>query len=112
MDAERMGGGGAWRAFIHVEAHGQKLTDALAADLSQRYHALTDVEFEYYNTLGDFATRFHRGGAHAFGPRRQSKRAAPRAAMLCGSSAEAGAVVTVTAAGGLLVVPDNAPNLV
>ena len=63
------GGGGPWRAFLHVHAKGQKLSSADFSALSARYKALSDTDKEYYNKLGSDAADVHRSGLRSFGKR-------------------------------------------
>jgi len=59
-------GGGAWRAFVSVKAHGQKLTGSLLTTLSSEYRHLEPAEFEKYVDLGKVAVTLHRQGAETF----------------------------------------------
>lgn len=67
--ALRTGAGGPWRAFVHIQAAGRQLTAEFAAELSQRYQALSGEEKEFYNEIGELATIAKRQGDLAFGRR-------------------------------------------
>lgn len=66
---QRSGAGGAWRAFLHIQAAGMKFTPSVITELSQKYQALGEEEWQYYNEVGILATIAHRQGELAFGRR-------------------------------------------
>ena len=70
---KRRGGGGSWRAFVHLNLHGDKLTSAKATQLSEQYRALSDEEMAPYITLGEQGTLAARYGSGAFGERRRQR---------------------------------------
>ncbi|CAE7030814.1 unnamed protein product [Symbiodinium sp. CCMP2456] len=63
---KRRGGGGAWRAFVHQNAKGMKLTAQLAASLSAAYHDLSDADWQRYSEAGQAGTAVHRMSMRAF----------------------------------------------
>lgn len=65
----RTGGGGAWRAFLHRNADGRKLTADVVTELSVRYRNLNDQQRKYYVELGVLATIAKQQGELAFGRR-------------------------------------------
>eukprot|EP00971_Amphidinium_carterae_P009060 179020-Amphidinium_carterae.2 len=85
----KRGGGGAYRAYIHVHAKRRKLTKEDMTELSSAYRALSKEEHAYYQALGKQATQLHAAGAHAFPA--SSERAVRRRAG--GAAASSGAVV-------------------
>ena len=62
----RRGGGGAWRAFVHVNSVGQPFSETTFMDLSVRYAQLSREETEYYRDLGAFARARHGQGYSSF----------------------------------------------
>ena len=72
----RTGGGGAWRAFCHVQSRGQRLEDI--ATLAEKYRNLGQSEMSYYRSLGQQGVAARRGGHDAF-PAGRRKRSAPEA---------------------------------
>lgn len=88
------GGGGPWRAFVHVEGKGRKLTASVAAELSARYAALGDEEREFFKELGQLATIAKQQGDLGFGPRARVRSAVSVPPMLAdvadGSGPEVG----------------------
>ena len=72
-------GGGPWRAFLHVRCEGRRLNQEVLAELSAAYHALSQEEYDYYVTLGQYARRQWEHGCQSFGEsqrRTQRSRAA------------------------------------
>ena len=83
---KRRGGGGAWRAFVHHNCKGKKLTAELAASLSAAYHDLSDADWQRYCEAGRAATAVHRMSMRSFPahprPSRSSQGGAAAAAMI------------------------------
>ena len=69
----RRGGGGAWRAFVHVMSRGKQCTTSKLSSLAAEYRQLSVEEF-LNKEAGEAATLAHRHGYHAFGePASKSK---------------------------------------
>ena len=49
---KRPGAGGAFRAFMHVNARNQRLSRELCADLAEQYRQLSPQQKDYYVRLG------------------------------------------------------------
>lgn len=75
---KRPGGGGAWRAFVHIEAKGKRCTPGFFTELSERFRSLSDEQREYYEELGEIARQLHRDGRRGFGRRIRKKSAPPQ----------------------------------
>ena len=69
----RRGGGGAWRAFLHVRARGQRCTPELWGEMSEQFSRLSDEQLAHFKELGKIGTQLHRRAHRAFerGPRRR-----------------------------------------
>ena len=77
LSKRRSSGGGAWRAFVHIQAAGLKCEGATFSELSATFKALTDEEREYYEELGALAADLHKARGHAFTKRRRRAKAQP-----------------------------------
>ena len=74
----RPGGGGAWRAYLHV--HGTSLRGGAATDLAANYRQLDQEERAYFEELGKQASSLHRLGQAPFGEAAAARRKAARTA--------------------------------
>ena len=63
---KRRGGGGAWRAFVHVRAAGLRLDGPALSRLSEEYRNLSEEERAHYALVGQRASRAHSQGHSAF----------------------------------------------
>jgi hypothetical protein len=64
--ARRGGGGGAYRAYIHIHAAGVQLNAEVVAELTAQYYAMDGAEREFYVDLGRAAAANHKRGACSF----------------------------------------------
>lgn len=64
---DRSGGGGAWRAFVHIKHKGVQITKESAKSLANEYRSLLPDEKVFYENLGSLATAAHRASFPAFG---------------------------------------------
>jgi hypothetical protein len=76
---KKRGGGGAWRAILHITAEGQQFDVEYMAHLSHRFHNLSDMERDYYNELGMLGTNLHRSRGNAFEKRTKVRKRAASA---------------------------------
>ena len=78
---KRTGGGGPFRAFVHMEASGTKMDADSMRDLGRRYRALSQEQRAFYQAIGEAGSSCHRAGLGAFAA--LSKRAARRQSGHC-----------------------------
>ncbi len=94
-------GGGAWRAFVHHHAKGQKLSADLIRDIAQQYRDLNQDEWLKFSEAGQLATVAHQFGLIPFKREKRQRGHGPTAAVACdtilppGSIAGSGAVVAM-----------------
>ena len=69
----RGGGGGAMRAFYHVNYQGVAATAQTFKDAAEAYGKLSDQQKEFYRELGAKATEACRAGFPGFGPRNRRR---------------------------------------
>ena len=72
---QRKGGGGAYRAFLHMKTAGKQWARELMQHMSLEYAALSPEEKAHYEYLGGLGSEVHAAGERTFGPRRQYGRA-------------------------------------
>ena len=104
---KRRGGGGAWRAFVHHNAKGVKLTARLAASLSAAYHDLSEADWQRYSEAGKAATAVHRMSMPAFPAHSRDSRSSQRGnaavgMLLDGDSTREGVIVAADAPDGAI----------
>lgn len=75
---KRRGGGGAWRAWVHIQGAGHHCTPAFFRELSERLHALGPEDRAYYDELGRLGTHLHRANQRAFAQRPRQRQAGQR----------------------------------
>jgi hypothetical protein len=59
---QKQGGGGAWRAYVHINGKGLAWDPARSTELSMQYRLLTAEEFAFYRDLGRQACISHKTG--------------------------------------------------
>ena len=62
----RRGGGGPWRAFVHIQCRKQKWGARGTATLSEQYHRLSPNSKAWYIDAGRAASAAHRSGGSSF----------------------------------------------
>ena len=72
------GGGGAFRAYIHLQYRGQKGTPALWRQAGAEWRSMSDEEKQPYRQLGHAGLRAWRGGFRAFGTNVPNESTGPR----------------------------------
>lgn len=55
-------GGGAWRAFVHFHCRGNRFSGETISQLAERYHNLSQEEFDFFAEVGEKAVQAHREG--------------------------------------------------
>eukprot|EP00971_Amphidinium_carterae_P335173 6470868-Amphidinium_carterae.1 len=63
---KRRGGGGAYRAFIHVQSKRQKMTKESMIELNREYRTMSEEQLQFYKDLGKQATALHGSGESSF----------------------------------------------
>ena len=76
----RGGGGGAYRAFLHVNHAGKQLSSSSIRELTAQYHQLSPADRAYYESLGRRGNAAWRFGHAAFGGRVRRSSAEPELA--------------------------------
>lgn len=91
-------GGGAWRAFLHANCSGTKLTQERLDELSRQYRGLSHEQKALYEEAGALATLARREGFSSFGPKISSSSSKHGIAMVPqapqpGDEAPSGAII-------------------
>ena len=72
------GGGGAWRAYVHVHAKDRIMDGPAWSELARGYRSLSPAGRKRYDEMGDSAADVHRAGARSLGAReRGTSRSVP-----------------------------------
>ena len=62
----KRGGGGAWRAFVHMASKHQRFTASDMGRLSEEYWALSQEDYNHLKSMGDQACKAHSAGLGSF----------------------------------------------
>ena len=107
----RRGGGGPWRAYMHVHSLGCKLTASKMRELATQYRSLSVAERQRYELIGAEGSKCHREGQGSFpagsarAKRRQRGHASENNHLLPVSQA------AVACAAAIMRVKDSGPSL-
>ncbi len=68
LPKKKGGGGGAWRAYVHINHAGVKITRQSARKIAEEFRNISAEERAYYQNIGSKGTMAYRCGYKAFGP--------------------------------------------